>query len=471
MNADESPFALHTAVLLAISWAPSQGGSAKQDLVKAIARLCWVDYPDISLLGRALERLIGDIDYEGAAAPGITLLLGQALAPRRPVVGATNAFSLASSICGESVESTEVGKNHAELAHKLGLPTDPSGCAPQAFTKAVARRRLAPGEIENYFESARLILLLRSRGASLKTMASALRSWAMFCDATGAAHFPIMASQVSKFATTCRDPGTFRQYAAHLKAACDFAGHSTTWYESAEVKMSREGLKRAAFVFKGPRMALTGDLAARLGARVRSSHQQRFFCILSWVFMLRARSEASGLVRAASADELTNTFRPVSHPGVIGLLGDELVIRVRSRKNRIGGDVIARSCVCAGAKGVAAHVPADLCPVHALWTWVETNVNRGDPLFSEDIADSAQVWLKIALEARGVPNAERFTLHSLRRGAAQTLIQKGGDLATLLRAGGWRSSAFRTYMDLVGLENAIVSKSLHALLDLDAGDE
>ena len=63
--------------------------------------------------------------------------------------------------------------------------------------------------------------------------------------------------------------------------------------------------------------------------------------------------------------------------------------------------------------------------------------------------------------------ADEYGLHSLRRGAAQELVDRGGDLSVLLKAGGWRSSAFKSYLDLIGLERAVISASLQALVDLD----
>ena len=72
----------------------------------------------------------------------------------------------------------------------------------------------------------------------------------------------------------------------------------------------------------------------------------------------------------------------------------------------------------------------------------------------------------MALAARDVPAAESFGLHSLRRGAARELVDQG-DLATLLRAGGWKSAAFRSYLDLVGVEDSVCQVGLTALLNAD----
>ena len=46
----------------------------------------------------------------------------------------------------------------------------------------------------------------------------------------------------------------------------------------------------------------------------------------------------------------------------------------------------------------------------------------------------------------GLPEAERLGSHSLRRGMARDIVDSGGSLATLLRAGDWTSSAFVQYL-------------------------
>ena len=123
------------------------------------------------------------------------------------------------------------------------------------------------------------------------------------------------------------------------------------------------------------------------------------------------------------------------------------------------------------SKKADKHIPLNLCPVHVLWPIIERRAAPGEPIFPAGIAEAARSWLRIALQARGAPDYERYTLHSLRRGGAQEIISSGGDLSTLLKAGGWRSSAFRAYLDLVGLENSVVSQSISSLFDLDEDAE
>ena len=48
--------------------------------------------------------------------------------------------------------------------------------------------------------------------------------------------------------------------------------------------------------------------------------------------------------------------------------------------------------------------------------------------------------------AEGVPGAGSFTSHGFRRGSAQEYYERGSNLSAILVAGGWRSSAYLTYL-------------------------
>ena len=76
----------------------------------------------------------------------------------------------------------------------------------------------------------------------------------------------------------------------------------------------------------------------------------------------------------------------------------------------------------------------------------------------------------MALEVRGIRLAKYYGVHSLRPGAARELVENGADLATLLKAGGWNSAAFRPYPDMVGLGKSVCQARLEALFDGDEGE-
>ena len=64
-----------------------------------------------------------------------------------------------------------------------------------------------------------------------------------------------------------------------------------------------------------------------------------------------------------------------------------------------------------------------------------------------------------------VPRAERYALHCIRRGAAQTILKQGGTLADVLRACGWRSASFKLYLDMKDVEATAMLDMHHALDD------
>ena len=55
--------------------------------------------------------------------------------------------------------------------------------------------------------------------------------------------------------------------------------------------------------------------------------------------------------------------------------------------------------------------------------------------------------IKKVLEKLKVAQAHRYSSHGFRRGAAQELKERGSQWTTVAGAGGWRSVAFRWYVD------------------------
>ena len=60
----------------------------------------------------------------------------------------------------------------------------------------------------------------------------------------------------------------------------------------------------------------------------------------------------------------------------------------------------------------------------------------------------------------GVSEPARLGSHALRRGMARDIVQAGGSLATLLRAGQWRSRAFMVYLQEQTLDEEAVTRLL-----------
>ena len=62
--------------------------------------------------------------------------------------------------------------------------------------------------------------------------------------------------------------------------------------------------------------------------------------------------------------------------------------------------------------------------------------------------------------ALGYVDAHRLGSHAFRRGMARDIIDKGGSLAMLMRAGEWRSSAYIAYLREHQAEDACVANLL-----------
>ena len=385
--------------LLSLSWGAFSNDAAVRDAVSVLR--VWVNWPRLAGLRERVSHIIRPLLYSRVDVPR------------------ADARSLAVFL-DEHSRAEDV---HSRVAREVGLPVSAEGLTPSAFLNLARVQRVLPSGFGRYLASSMLCRSLDSKKGSLKPMASALRCWATFCDLAGLPHFPISPETAASFAAAFRDPGTYRAYISHIRSACELVRHPLEWAVSPEVARAKSGLLKQALVHKGPRLAVAAEVISRI-ASVRDWSRVRFFCIFAWVFMLRAASEASGVVFLPGSQFLSNMFLalPADVKGVVGIVDGFLVLRLRSRKTHFFGDSIKRGCTCNGGQGVSIYVPSDLCPIHVLGEWIRTHVDPAGVVFPEGIARDALPWLRISLAARDVPNAERFGLRALRRGAAQALV-------------------------------------------------
>lgn len=114
--------------------------------------------------------------------------------------------------------------------------------------------------------------------------------------------------------------------------------------------------------------------------------------------------------------------------------------------------LISRSKTDQGGEGQHCAIPYGdevLCPIMALKTWCEKaeinkgyifrRIIKGGKMLEQPIA--AQHVNKIVQEVAkgcGLPNAESYSSHSLRRGFATTASQRGASLSAIMRQGRWQ---------------------------------
>lgn len=117
--------------------------------------------------------------------------------------------------------------------------------------------------------------------------------------------------------------------------------------------------------------------------------------------------------------------------------------------------LIPRSKTDPEGKGQICALPLGndtLCPVRALKRWIEAACINIGPLFrsinqwgqvsaSKLSALAINLILKKAAIASGIPNAESYSAHSLRRGLATCASQQSAPIQSIMRQGRWRHQA------------------------------
>ena len=142
----------------------------------------------------------------------------------------------------------------------------------------------------------------------------------------------------------------------------------------------------------------------------------------------------------------------------IAVKGDEVILRLASRKNRPHGSVICRGCTCSA--------DTRLCAVHIVGRWWSKQTEGTVPFAAVSVA-GARSELRRRLRELGVDGADDYNLHDFRRGHAQDLVESGADLHRILRAGEWLPPAHLKYVDSVKCEKAAV---VQAHLDESASE-
>ena len=125
-------------------------------------------------------------------------------------------------------------------------------------------------------------------------------------------------------------------------------------------------------------------------------------------------------------------------------------VHLKRRKNLIHGSTLDRECWCAGCR--------DTCPVHVFGTWFKSRATE-DPPFASFSASELRVNLRRRLACLNIEAYGEYGLHSFRRGHAMDLVERGGDLAMILAAGDWNSSAFKFYLCQMRLESRTVAQA------------
>ena len=252
---------------------------------------------------------------------------------------------------------------------------------------------------------------------SLKSYASGLRCWAAFVDAIGCCvHFPATETNAIRYCAMFGRVGTLTTYVQHLRWAHRFLRLRNEWHTDAVAQVVRDIKKSPA----PPRLrlALQADAVRKIVkcAEKQGDWEMAAMVVVGRAFLFRMPSECIPLQSRGDHSEVTfegNVFRIVL--------------------------TLERRCCCekSGKR---------LCAVHKVAPVIErARKNGGGRLFQA----SAQTFLRKLREIAAIceiANHDKLGTHALRRGMARDIIDAGGSLATLLRAGDWRNASFITYL-------------------------
>ena len=200
--------------------------------------------------------------------------------------------------------------------------------------------------------------------------------------------------------------GTFANYVSHVKIGCLLAGVPIDVFEHPVVKRARAAVASRGLHASRPRHFVRHALLerlVRLASAAAAAEQWRYLWIVAYAFLLRVPSEAIPL-RAGDPGV------PAAWQAGLFVHGEEMRLRLRTRKNRRQGSLLSRRCWCADSSAT--------CPVHALGPWLARH-RRGEPLFPLVSSASALCELRRALRILGVPDAAQYCTHDFRRGHAE----------------------------------------------------
>ena len=181
--------------------------------------------------------------------------------------------------------------------------------------------------------------------------------------------------------------------------------------------------------------------------------------LTAYCFLLRVPSEGLPLITGGRPLEPLDQHQH----SAIAMVGDDLILSLKRRKNMPNGAVLRRRCTCDKSKL--------LCPVHVLGVWLAQFAGTADGCapFSKFSAGFANSELKRRVAIAGCQGAQQYTLHAFRRGHAQDIAENGGDLQYILSAGQWSSKAFLDYLNKVKLDSEAVAEAQVCLSDSDSG--
>ena len=320
-------------------------------------------------------------------------------------------------------------------------------------------------ELVQLRKKARWETVIESAPQSINCYMSALRSWGRFCNEVlhnGDDQMPPRVEDLVLWARRFTNAGTFQNYLSGLSWACDLVGVDTIAFRDPLLRRAKTALKKKQV--RRPRRAITLPMVRALmneayteGDAVAAS----LYC-LAYAFLFRVQSELRPIALLSGGSPQEQWLLDSPHKSVLSISGDEAVLWIRNRKNTREPTTMRRKCWC-------SRCPVT-CPYHCALRLLATADVAPQPFLRPSV-DRIVKDLRRRVVLCGTLDAAEFTLHCFRRGHARDLCEAGNNLAVILRAGGWTSSAFLAYLDLQKLSDDAVAATADQVDDLSSDSD
>ena len=295
-------------------------------------------------------------------------------------------------------------------------------------------------------------LMFASIRKSVQTYAAEISLWISFCAASGVS--PLGPVVGTKFAgaseeTALRFLGLFRngrsagKYLTAVRALHDFARAPCTELSTRAIHRALAGAQKLtppphhAFALRRIVVRRVTDLAW-----LRNENDTALMGILAYNFGFRVGDELMPLCWDDPPNEGHSSCTFTSAPNGRPLF----TVSLRSRKNEPYGAELTRPCTCPPWQRDSA-----MCPVHSVRRWLlaSRRLARGRFFPGNPFSNQRSFMRRFSdlgrrLQERGF---DVWTSQGFRRGMAQDILESGGSVANILKAGGWRSSAFLLYLE------------------------
>ena len=246
---------------------------------------------------------------------------------------------------------------------------------------------------------------------------------------------------IAHLSQVLRSPGAVLNYASGARTWIRTMGGSTDGFDTYPVMLVRRGVMRASNHQPSQALPLSVSDVQGIVRFFRSSGRIAYVLVaatlIGFVSVLRQSNLLTSGHRRDAGHALT--------AGEVLDVGNALHLRVRSTKTSQG----IRNAFTI----VLPEIPmSSCCPVRAWRKYKRvTSIADSDPAFLMLNGNALSIntltaAIRLALTYNHHPSPSDVTLHSLRRGAAQSCARAGADVNQVAESGGWRSSAVFTYV-------------------------